>query len=187
MNVEDIDDLEAFVSRVERLVNCSVFSGGQAATFQVSASLSGPTTFSVTGPKDELIEAALAVLRPLLAQGGPTSLHHVFNLCHLHLNDADLLGHLSEVRGAWKKAQKEGVIKLVINDKHWRPEVVADLVVNGYFAHDDPPKRRRLRELGVVESMLTRTVFHAYFTDAANAAARTGSVVRVGLRDRRFK
>ena len=186
MNAQDREDLEAFVSRVDKLRSLSIFRGGLAATFEISGGVGQPIRATATEPGPEMVESLVSVLRPLILPSGGTSLGRVFNLCHFRLNDSDLRRRLDDVRAAWKHAQTTGVLKLVINDEHWRPEVVADQIINAYYAHDDAEKRRRLRELGAIETMLTRTVFIGYLTQSANAAVQVAVIVHAGLRDGRF-
>jgi hypothetical protein len=187
MNAIEREDLLAFVDRTEKLRRLAIFRGGLAATFEISGPLGGPARASASEPEPEMVEALVAVLRPLILQSGGTSIGRVFNLCWRDLDDSELRRRLEEVRAAWKHAQKAGVLKLVINDEHWRPEIAADRIINAYYAHDDAEKRLRLRELGAVETMLTRTVFIGFLVQSANAAIQVATVVRTGLRDGKFR
>jgi len=137
-------------------------------------------------PDEETLSSFVSVLRPLILENSGTSLQKIFQLCYRSLNDAELLRQEDEVRKAWKAAQKQGPIKLVVDDRDWRPEHLAHLIINSQEAHDDHRHRRELERLGVVETMISRSIYLGYVTQTAAAAQRGAAIVRTGLRDRRF-
>lgn len=185
MNTTERDDLDAFVRRADRLSRCRIYSLGRVSVFELSFK-PGQLQAKSTEPDEEMLSAFVSVLRPLILERYGTSLHKIFQLCHRSLDDTDLRRKLDEVRSAWKAAQKQGPIKLVVDDRDWRPERIAHLIINSQEAHDDHRYRRELAELGVVETMISRSIYLGYVTQTAAAAQRVAAIVRTGLRDRRF-
>jgi hypothetical protein len=102
------------------------------------------------------------------------------------LQDRDAVSFV-DVREAWTASQKEGSLRVVIDDEHWNPAKVAHLVINGYLAHDDADKQQKLNALGAVGSTLTRSVYIEYVTTSGAMAQRVARVIRTGLDDHKFR
>lgn len=186
MNTTERDDLDAFVRRADRLSRCRIYSLDRVSVFELSFK-PGQVQAKSTEPDEETLSSFVSVLRPLILPKYGTSLHKILQLCHHNLDDAELLRQLDEVRMAWKTAQKQGPLRLVVNDRDWRPERIAHLIINSQEAHDDHRYRRELAQLGVVETMISRSIYLGYVTQTAAAAQRVAAIIKTGLRDRRFR
>jgi len=186
MNTTEKENLEAFVRRVDRLSRCRIYNLDRVSVFEISFEVGKWAKATSAEPDEDTLSAFVSVLRPLILESYGTSLQQIFQLCHRSLDDAALLRQLDEVRSRWKAAQKQGAIKLIVNDRNWRPERIAHLIINSQEAHDDHRHRHELAQLGVVETMISRTIYVQYVTQTAAAAQRVAAIVRTGLRDRRF-
>lgn len=186
MNATERDDLDAFVRRADRLGRCRIYDRDRVSVFELTL-WPGRLHATATQPDEDTLTAFVDVLRPLILQRSGTSLDRVLNLCRRHLDDAELRRELDGVRAEWKAAQKNGAIRLNVDGEHWRPERVADLVINSQIAHDDHDKRRELERLGGLATVASKTVFAQYVMQTGAAARRIAEVVRIGRRDGRFR
>ena len=80
----------------------------------------------------------------------------------------------------WGAAEKSGVLGLVIDGKHLKPEEVLDHWINGSYFHSDRRKAAEsIRSLEGIGLVLNRTVMFNYLIDTMKYIHEVGNVLHL--------
>jgi hypothetical protein len=183
MDPAALDDLGLFIWRADELGSTRLLRNGAPLNWTINYDRLRGVRFTSTEPHPDDLRSFLTVLRHFLLEKEPTHIAKVYNLCEKHIASEELRGYLRDARKQWKQTQRQSGIKLVLDDREWQPEYVADLWLNGWYFHNDPQKRAALQRLMPHEGMLVRHVFIATMFEAARAVVHLANVIRAALRE----
>jgi hypothetical protein len=177
-------DLEDFVNRVERLVRTRFVQRSARAAITIEFDVKKGGRMLAEQPDEEEFSAFLGVLRPLISRGERLFIGRIHNILQRRLVDPELKRGLATTYKTWGDAQRaSGGVKLVFDGKEWRPDYVADLLINGHYFHDDAHKEAELAKLGRPEQMFVRHEFLAFASAAGSAVVIVRNVI-VAARER---
>jgi hypothetical protein len=179
VKADDREDLDTFLERAARLLRTDLVTSGHVPfTTKLSFRTGEPLRVTNSQPSEDRIFAFVGVLRPLITQGDRASMHRMFNLCERELRSRARREALRDLRRDWRAKQRQGEIRLVVNDADLRPDRLADLLINGWYFHDEPRKRKELQQLVPEFAMFAHHVFYAYVMDCAEVATVVASNIR---------
>lgn len=169
-----------FLEDAERLADspylAAALKAGRFSRFEINWSReTGVTTMAAQEPSPESLDVLLVRLRPYVLQGEPTNLDSMHNLAHRLIRSDELRGHLVDIRGEWKKRQRNSELGLKINELEMPPSRAAELLLYGSGLFH----RNRYDEwasLGMGGQVLTRAVFMHWLNDAIWTVLATADV-----------
>ena len=176
-----VDDLRTFNARANSLLSRRILtSGGLSLEFSIKFAQNSPLQFMTREPDEEDLRSFLVDLRPFTMAKERVHLGRTMNLLNNHLTDVALRDAVRLARSDWKKAQR-GVIRLTIDGQNYNAERVFDLLINGYWFHDDAAKRDLLEQIGPIGRLLARQQFIALLQDGIQVVAVTRNIVTAAL------
>jgi hypothetical protein len=183
-------DLRTFVERSDRLGRTRLVTDVMAAGFNLQTTIQfdvgkGLRAENKEPPEDDLM-AFLVVLRPFLTQKDRVSIRRVLKSCRDNLARDSDRERLLDAQRAWEKAAKGGTIGLRLNEKSLSPEAIADLLVNGYYFHDDRAKRAQLSEAIPAFHLLARQEFISFVISTANLVWFVSNMIRRAFDEKAF-
>jgi hypothetical protein len=178
---EDRDVLERFLKRARYVDESELVQRAIGATLQMHWERGSPVVWTSKEPSGPAPESLLVRLRPVIAHGSEIFINRVHNICQQRLDNAEMRAFLVEVRSEWAKSQRRGLVSLKVDEQEIRPDHLADLMINGYYFHDEPAKRAELEQLVGPVALIARHVFLDYVYGAIEATYSTADVVRIGL------
>jgi hypothetical protein len=178
---DDLERLRVFGDRASRIEESTLVKERIGSSLNVRWQRGSPVVWSTREPSGEVLEPLLLRLRPMVAPGSDISIFAIHNVCEGRLSHAEMRVFLHDVRAAWTRSQRHGIIGLRINERDMSPERAADLMINGYYFHAEPANRAELEALVGPAAILTRQVFIDYIYRAVDAVYSTADVVRIGL------
>lgn len=176
------DTFGLFVWRTDELLGTRVLREGAPLNWTINYDRLRGARFAATEPHPDDLRSFLTVLRHFLLEKEPTHIGKIYNLCERHIASDELKSYLRDARKMWKQAQRQSGIKLVLDDREWQPEYIADLWLNGWYFHNDSEKRAALQRLMPPAGMLVRHVFIGTMFEAARVVVHLGNVIRAALR-----
>ena len=120
-------------------------------------------------------------LRRFFPTGDDLNLFAIHNICGARLQHAEMRAFLRTVREERSRAQRHGILALNLNEREIRPDHVVDVMINGWFLHDEPAKTAELESWIGELGLMTRHMFIDYVYCAVEAVFSTADVVRIGL------
>lgn len=178
---DDLERLRVFRDRALRIGESTLVKERIGSSLNVRWQRGSPIVWSTREPSDDVLESLLLRLRPMVAPSSDISIFAIHNVCEARLSHAEMRRFLRDVRAGWTRSQREGIMGLRIDERDMSPERAADLMINGYYFHDEPAKRAELEKLVGPAAILTRHVFIDYVYRAVDAVYSTADVVRIGL------
>lgn len=141
---DDIDRLRCFVSRVADVEASTLVRESPGSWLNSRWQRGAPVGFTSTQPSREVLESLLIRLRPLIQPGESVNMLDVHGICDRRLRHVEMREFLRSVRRTWVDSQRHGIIGLKLDERDKRPDVVADLMIIGYFFHANVAKRAEL-------------------------------------------
>ncbi len=184
--MEDHEKLGLFVARVEELANYRLLKRGFKAhlTLHVQSMTSWMIAENMVDEED--LRSFLLHFRKFFANKELVFVNHIFNICMKELQSDTLKDGLKEARRQWSEALKLGPFELRLRDETWTPEYITDLLINGYYFHDDPDKRKALNSIPAPAIPLTRHVFRDHLIVALNYVHYVRNVIVAATREKQF-
>ncbi len=176
--------LELFATRVEELSRTTLIRrNGLTSSWSFSYNSDLPVTCQSIEPDRDLLTSYLLQFRKFISDGEPIFIGYIFGLCHEHLTNDEFKGAIRHCQQGWRNAVEENGVKLIFDGKQITPEYLGDLWINGHYFHDDPDKLSELERYVSRSFLFARHEFIAYVVTATNVIGRTGTIVRMALRD----
>lgn len=185
--MNDIEKSELYKTRTEELKNTRLIRKGFNPAITVQWNNMQGLQFNSSEVDEEDLRSFLITFRQFISPKEPVFLQHIYNLCQRCLASDELKGYLIKSREAWKKAQRNTGIKLIIKGKEITPEDVTDLWINGYYFHNDSEKMAMLKRLLPHESMLVRNHFLNFLVDATRQILYVSNIITIALKEDLFK
>ena len=177
---DDLERLRLFRLQGDHLLESSIIKGRVGASLNVHWQVGGPTTWTTREPAPEALEALVLRLRPFLAPNG-IGIYPIHNICGQRLEHAEMRAFLRTTREDWSLAQRQGIMALEIDERDYRPDRVADLMIDVYFHPENAEAQTEYARLVGPGRILARHVFLDYVYRAVEAVFSTHDVVRIGL------
>lgn len=190
MDSQTRGDLGTFVERADRLARTRLVTEVIPGGFNLQTSIrfeagKGLWAANREPPEDDVL-AFLLLLCPFITQRDRVSLRRTLNRCRELLTRDSDRRRLQEARAAWEAEARGGLIALKINDRPLPPERIADLLINGYYFHDEPAKRAELAEEIPAFHLMARQAFLSFVIAIANMVWLTANVIRQALDEDAF-
>jgi hypothetical protein len=150
-------------------------------TFSINWNHMQGLRISITQHDEEDLRSFLMGFRKFVSQGEPTHLDRIYNICRQSIRSDQLQEGLVQSRAAWRAAQRGGGIKIVFNERNLTPTLVMDLLVNGYYFHNDSRKAAALQEIW--PNPITQFTFNNFLVDATRQVFYVGNVVAFALHE----
>jgi hypothetical protein len=131
----------------------------------------------LTNPDEEELRSFLVTFRQFISKSEPVFLNRIYNLLFQVLTSDELRGFLLKSREAWQRSLQTTGGKVMINDRHYTPELITDLLINGYYFHNDEEKEAELRELWPSAMMLVRSQFYFHLSSAISHLFYTANLL----------
>jgi hypothetical protein len=177
---DDLERLRLFRLQGDHLLESSIIKGRVGASLNIRWEAGGPVTWTTRQPGAEPLEALVLRLRPFLAPNG-IGIYPTHNVCQARLEHAEMRAFLATTRSDWNLAQRHGVIGLKIDEQDYRPDRVADLMIDVYFHPENAEAQAEYARLVGPGQILTRHVFIDYIFRAVETVFSTHDVIRIGL------
>lgn len=179
------DDLRNFCYWADRLKEEPLARSGWDNSYKLSSGIGRGLSLSVNQPDETQFRSLLVALRRFVSPSERAFLNRIYNLCEQHITSDELKNLLRDAREKWKRSQRIGGIKLVVNEREFTPAHLADLWINGHYFHGsiDDPKTRELMQLQGLGVGLDRVNFVGFVGDALTQVLYVDNITRHALRD----
>ena len=129
-------------------------------------------------PDEEDLRSFLMDFRMFISEKEPIFIPRIRSLIEQGLDaSSPLLPALRKSKKLWSQQYKSGLLRLELNGKHYSPEEILDLWINGYYFHNDRAKRMVLEGLIGPGQVLTRQGLFNVALDGLNYVAYLRSVI----------
>ncbi|MDX6451420.1 MAG: hypothetical protein QOH16_1469 [Gaiellaceae bacterium] len=179
------DDFQNFCYWADQLKQEPLARTGWDNSYKLSGGVGRGLSMTVNEPDETQFRSLLVSLRRFVSPKDPVFLNRIYNLCEQHIASDELKSLVRDAREKWKRSQRIGGITLVVNEREFTPEHLADLWINGHYFHGsiDDPKTRALAELRGLGVGLDRVNFVGFVGDALTQVLYVDDIIRHALRD----
>jgi hypothetical protein len=187
---EERQDLEDFIGRCARLRGTRLIKDVQRARLTITWTPQKDMHFQSSGPDEEVLSAGLLVLRPMISRGDRLLVGHIHNIAHRYLDHTGARTALSKAYAMFKGAQAGSGMKFYTNEGELTTEHLADLLINGYYFHEDPAKAAELKRLAQGAgsgALVARHQFLVFINETCRALLYIGSIIDQALRQHLFR
>lgn len=181
--MDELDQLNLFVTRTEELLNSRVIKSGFNSNFTISFAEDREIKFTSEEPDEEDLRSFLLTFRQFVSDGEPVHIYRIYNVCQKRITSDELKGYLAEGRAEWKRSLAQGGFKLAWSDTEFQPEEVLDLYINGSYFHNDIAKREFLDKIAPHQKMLLRHVFLGLLIDGIRQVQFVSGIIRNAIQD----
>jgi hypothetical protein len=170
---DDLDRLRRFLDRARWVGESELVQrGGVTGKLEISYRQGSPWRWTSTEPADRLLEPLLLRIRPLTLGSDDINVLGIHRICEQRLDHAEMRAFLRQTLKEWRDQQRHGIMALRQNERDIRPDLIADLMINGYYFHSDPAKRADLESLIGPMRVLSRHLFIDYVYQAIETVFR---------------
>ena len=134
-------------------------------------------------PDEELLRSYLMIFRLFMLKKEPIHLNRIYNICHKVITSEKIRGYLIDSRKHWKESQKSTGIKIKFNNREMTPEYVMDLLINGYYFHNDTEKYQELSKYMPYVQMIAKNQFLFFLKDATQQILYLNHIIKFCLRE----
>jgi hypothetical protein len=154
------EQLDLFVKRVlelnaTRLVN----SGGLATELSITFSDVQPLKIQTQQLDEDDLKSFLLTFRQFTSDSEPIYVNRIYRILESEINSDVIQNRLRAGRRQWHQQNRNGSLKVVINDRTFPPVDLLDFWINGYYFHNDKRKASALFQRDPLGHVLTQQVF----------------------------
>jgi hypothetical protein len=167
IHMDDKGILELFLRKVDELNNTRLVREGfdSGVTMKWSAETKA-LDFQFQQPDEELFRSLLLSLRHFLLKKEPTYIYKIYNICHRRLRNETYKSNLSKSRGFLDESLRSSGITLNLNNKHFSPDYVWGVFINGLYFHNDEQMIAVFAALSAHEINLAKDQLYALVNDS---------------------
>jgi hypothetical protein len=180
----DYERLQLFVRRVEELMATTLVRDGYESGISMKWSAeTGVLSFRATQPNEEQFKALLLSLRHFWLKKEPTYIYSIYNLCQRILKNETHKEYLAKSRAFLNESLKSTGVQLNINKRHYSPEYVWDIYINGLYFHNDSEKMKTVDRLSEEERMLVKNELFGFVNSLCRQVLYVGRIVAHALKN----
>lgn len=174
----DQERLQLFLRKVGELQKTTLVRDGYESGFTLKWSAdTGVLSFQAQQPNEESFKALLLCLRHFWLKKEPTYIYSIYNTCHRVLTNDTHKKFLAKSRSFLDKSLKSTGIHLNIDERHYSPEYVWDIYINGLYFHSDSEKMKSIDSLNDHERMLVKNELYGFVNSLCKQVLYVGRVV----------
>jgi hypothetical protein len=186
--MSDKEKLKLFLHRVEDLRNTRLIQLGYDSGFTISwTEEEGGLEFNFKHPDEELFRSMLLALRHFILKKEPTYIYRIYNICYRYLTNEKHMEYLVKSRTILDQSMKSTGVHLNINERHFTPEYVWDVYINGIYFHNDEEKMGAITYLLDHERNLVKNELYGFVNSSIKQVLYVGKIVDYSFKHSEFK
>ena len=182
--VDDIECLRLFNERVDDLAKTRLIrEDALHLRTKIEWNAAHQLKMTTEGTDEDDLRSFLLTFRQFVAAKEPIYLHRIFNICQRRITNEAIRNNIAHARQVWKNRMRSEGFLVTLDDVVMTPEHVSDLMINGYYFHNDSAYRGELDHMWPIGREITKALFVDFVVNATNVVFYLDGAIRQCFRD----